>query len=350
MARIRDRKTLVRFCGLMLALVGLAVPASLVTAQRDSVDGVQLRPGIVFHPTLNTAYVMTPNGIAAVDLKTGAKQWTSTAAAKPLALAGNLLISQVEPRVLSSRLELVALNTQARGEPTIRGASELPSNVKVAVSETLNGKFELFARPTATEVVVVWDFEPALLKGRDEEIDQRRLTTQILGRDVDVERRKLAISQSVTATSTSKGALELNLTRGTVRRIEVVPVLAMPPRPQLMVMQPEKIQGASESQYESTDGLHIMASERVGDDRVWQKYRWTVFERSTGRRLGEFRTHVSFSPFVVREGLLFYETTPYKRGTAAEEPAKLRAVNLGTGQEVWSVEVREIVYRGPFPP
>ena len=132
--------------------------------------------------------------------------------------------------------------------------------------------------------------------------------------------------------------------------MDFVPSAATRPRPQLIVKLSDKIAGASPTQYESADGRHVLASERVGNDRVWEKYRWTVYERSTGRLVGEFRTHVAFAPFVVREALLFYETTPYKLGTATEEPAKLRAVNLRTGQAVWSVEVREIVYRGPFPP
>jgi hypothetical protein len=102
-------------------------------------------------------------------------------------------------------------------------------------------------------------------------------------------------------------------------------------------------------QFESADGRHVLASERTGDDLTWDKYRWTVFERATQRQVGEMRTHVSFAPFVVSDSTLIYETTPFTRGKD-EEPAKLRAVSLTNGAPVWAVEVREIAFRGPFPP
>jgi hypothetical protein len=102
--------------------------------------------------------------------------------------------------------------------------------------------------------------------------------------------------------------------------------------------------------YESADGRHVLVSERVGDDRVWEKYHWTVFDRATRRQVGEARVHVSFQPFVVRDSVLVYETTPFTRAGANEEPAKLRGLSLETGEELWSVPVRETVWRGPLPP
>ena len=82
---------------------------------------------------------------------------------------------------------------------------------------------------------------------------------------------------------------------------------------------------------------------------MWDKYRWTIFQRS-GQRVGEIRSHISFSPFVVRDSLVVFETKPYARAGQAPEPAKLRAVSVAGGREVWSVQVREIVYRGSYPP
>ena len=81
------------------------------------------------------------------------------------------------------------------------------------------------------------------------------------------------------------------------------------------------------------DGRHVLASQRVADDRVWEKYLWTVYERSNGRRLGEFRAHNAFNLFVVRNSLVIFETTPFARLGSPEEPAKLRAISLGNGRE-----------------
>jgi hypothetical protein len=51
----------------------------------------------------------------------------------------------------------------------------------------------------------------------------------------------------------------------------------------------------------------------------------------------------------VNDSVIVFETTPYV-ANGKEEPAKLRGVDLRTGRETWSVEVREVEYRGPMPP
>ena len=140
----------------------------------------------------------------------------------------------------------------------------------------------------------------------------------------------------------------MNLTTGALSPTDIS---AAPPIPERVwvLLGDARIAEAGPTQYESSDRRHIMSSERIGDDKTWAKYRWTVFERATRRRVGAFETHLAFSPFAVRDSTLVYETTPYIRGGRAE-PAKLRGVNLTSGQEVWSVEVRELAYRGPYPP
>jgi hypothetical protein len=108
-----------------------------------------------------------------------------------------------------------------------------------------------------------------------------------------------------------------------------------------------------EPQILSADGGHVLASERVADDSVWEKYLWTIYDRSTGEPIGEFRTFRSLAPFFVSDSMVIYETPPAARqvqGNLIEEPLKIRAVNLPTGKEVWSREVRDTTYRGPFPP
>jgi hypothetical protein len=309
-----------------LCLLGLSSVEIRVAAQQDSPPEIALRPGLIFHPTLNVAYVMKPGGIAAVDLSRGGTQWTSNAAAKPLALVGNLLVSQVEPKTLANRLEIVVLDVQ-RGAPTVRGIVDLPTDVKVSIGESFEGKFLVYARPLGSEVVVTWAFEPR---------PRREIA------------RELDIDQTVSAVLPKRGAFRLDLTTG--RQTTLSPTaIQLPPSPRWILAATQKVRDAAPTQYESVDGRNILASELIGDDRVWEKYRWTVYERGSGQRVGEFRTHVSFATFLVRGDLLFYETTPFIRG-GKSEPAKLRAVNLKTGNEIWSEEVRENVYRGPLPP
>jgi hypothetical protein len=314
--------------------VVLAIFATFpVTAVAQEPGGVILRPGIVIDPSTNIVYAMTPEGIAAVDVTSGAKRWTTKEAAKPLGLARNLLISQIEPKTETRVLNLAVLDTKESGAVTARGVDVLPETVKVAIGQTLEGKFESQVSMLANDALVTWRFESIPLRGV-QVAPVRAPTTD-------------SVSTLGAHAQSTEGALRLNLGTGAVSKVNMgsIPQAAR----EWVLTSQEKISGAPPRQYVSADRRHIMASERIADDKTWAKYRWTVFEKVTKKRIGQFLTHLSFVPFVVRNSILIYETTPYLRAGKAE-PAKLRGVDLATGKEVWSVEVRELVYRGPVPP
>jgi len=328
-----------------LTLGGLSFFQVRAKAQvdNDASDGIELRPGLLIHPTLNVAYVMTPGGVAAVNIATGNKQWTSNAAAMPLALAGNLLISQVEPRGVTNRLEVVALDVQQRGEPAVRGTTELSANVKVSVGETVEGTFLLEARAAVDSVLLDWSFKRVPFQGLKEETEAPEQSVSPAAQTLTQER--LQREQKITG-----GELRMSLSTGAMTRQESTPLGAVPRKARASALLSERVADDRETRYASADGRHVLASERIADDRVWDKYRWTIYERGSGRRLGEFRTHLAFNPFVVRDSHVIFETTPFVLRGSPPEPAKLRAYSLGNGREAWSVEVREIVYRGPYPP
>ncbi len=336
MMRFPHENTIVSFWRLLLVLAGVSLFSSLAVAQPGSNTETMLRPGIVVDPTDNVVYAMTPGGITAIDVATGSKRWTSNAAAMPLAIAGNLLISQVEPRTATSQLELVVLDTRERGALKVRNSTNLPSFVRVAVGQNLEGLFLAEAQASGNTAVVTWSFQRRPLKGMPEEEPNPNLNT-------------LSV-QDTQAKMRTEGAVQMNLTTGALNQVSTpLSLTTLTSQKRWTVALSEKISGVATAQYESADGRHVMASERVADDGVWDKYRWIVFERTTNRRVSEFRTHISFTPFVIRDSTLVYETTPYIRGGNAE-PAKLRGVSLSNGAEVWGVEVRELVYRGPYPP
>jgi hypothetical protein len=312
----------------MLAATALAAGASRAAAQQDT--AVTFRPGLLIHSSAGVAYTMAPGGgVAAVDLATGSVRWTSTEGAKPLALIGTLLVTQVEPRSAASRLELASLNTQARGARVARATTDLPQGVRVAIGETIQGTFRTEARRAGANAVVVWSFVRTV---RETEGDSARPREGI----------RAALP------AVRRGAVSMNPSTGALTRLDSA-AATFPRSPRWVLAQADKLADAPGTQYESADGRHVLATEVVGDDRVWDKYRWTIYERATRRRVGQIRTHLPFAPFVVRDALVVFETTPYTRGSAAEEPAKLRAWSLTTGQEAWAVPVREVVNRGPFP-
>lgn len=311
-----------------LLVVSLAAPAALAQPAGPAV----LRPGIVIDTARREAYVMTPRGIDAIDVATGAVKWSSTAADKPLALVGDLLVAQAQPTALG-RLELVSLDVTKGGEARARQGAALPAGVQAAIGETLQGTFTIEARPAPAAAALYWRFVPESRQGMPDPDEATPGT-----RDAAAKARLQA----------REGALRFDPATGAVRRLDT----ARPPQPRAWSLAPSQkmAKAGAARQFESADGRHVLASERTGDDLTWDKYRWTVFERATQRQVGEMRTHVSFAPFVVVDSTLIYETTPYVRGQEKEEPAKLRAVDLTNGAPRWAVEVREITFRGPFPP
>ena len=204
------------------------------------------------------------------------------------------------------------------------------------------GTFETEARMLANTALVTWRFEGLPLERMREvpERNERRIRGEATSA---VAAAKTAIKPQ----TFSEGALRVNLATGAVSTDDVN--VNFRATREWLATSEEKVSGAPPTQYESADNRHIMASERIADDNTWAKYRWTVFEKASNKRVGAFLTHLSFAPFVVKDSTLIYETTPYIRAGKAE-PAKLRGVSLANGHEVWSVEVRELEYRGPFPP
>lgn len=101
----------------------------------------------------------------------------------------------------------------------------------------------------------------------------------------------------------------------------------------------------------SADQRHLLASRRdVSDSRIWE---WAVFSLETGAKVAELRHNEPGAWFFVSGFRLIHETNVTLRdvgGQVVVEPGKLRAVDLETGTEVWSHAIRDIKYRGPYPP
>ncbi|HET8774109.1 MAG TPA: hypothetical protein VFP80_09975 [Thermoanaerobaculia bacterium] len=307
----------------LLCTVLLAVTAA---AQ----EHLALREGILVDPSRPVAYVMTPEGgVAAIDLQTGATEWSTMAAARPLVLVGDLLLCQQEPATAEARhnLLLVVLDVVQKGAVTAGASVELPDSVWAAVTETLRGTLYVEGRRTGSgTAAVLWQFVPALVRGTTPSPEEDALTE-----DLQLE---------------TGGAARMNLVTGDVKDIPLRhPEIGRQPA---WVIAGSENDDQSSADYRSVDRKHILRSERIADDRTWAKYQWTI-RAKTGRKVGSIRTFLAFTPFVVRQNVLVFDTTPYAVGDDVQ-PAKLRGFRLATGKEVWSVPVREFVFRGPTPP
>jgi len=342
MNRVQYRRINVFILGLVAAMV-IQFGSYPVFGQDDSlVNGFQLIPGVIVTSDRSQAYVMNAKGgIDAIDLSQGTVVWTTKEASKPLGLQGNLLISQVEPSRANNKLDVVALNIQERGKQMVAGSVKLSDGVTVSIDETLDSSFVVRVQPSGENTVFSWDYIEHPIQG-------------IPPDDPESSEMSLEVMPEAAADLKASGALRMNLKSGKISSLpKGTKSFAPAPSALTSVVAEERIAGVTGDQFDSADGRHILSSERIANDSVWEKYRWTIFNRSTGERLGEIKSHVSASPFFIADSKVIYETTPSLRQTKSglvEEPAKIKAVDFNTGQELWSKQIRDTTFRGPYPP
>jgi hypothetical protein len=343
----------------ILALAAF-VPLRAAWSQAE-VKSFELTPGVVVSLDKNEAYVMKPEGgIAAVGLAQGDELWRSSEAAKPLNVSGDLLISQAEPKAGERSLRIVTLNTGENGRTEVQQSVELPKGVNPMIGETPNRSFKAVARVVTGEAAVAWEYAERPLRGA--RMGQEVLPEEaapLPGRDEPGRpggRRALEEEEEVEAGNmqVTNGSFRLNLKSGEVSAKRLGSNAAE--RRALRAAQsapPARIAGVPEPQFRSADGGYVMHPEPVADDTVWDKYLWTVYDASTGERIGQVKSHVRYAPFFVAGKLLVTTTGPALRQTAqgaVEEPLQVKALDLTTGEVAWAQPIRDTVNRLPPPP
>ena len=309
--------------GWALALLALLAPGVSMAAG-DSIRA--LHEGVVIDSASGAAYVMSPRGgIDALELATGNVMWNSRDAAKPLLLKDGKLLAQARP---GKDGELVVVALEAKGGKTQgRVGIEIPSFVRANVLDGPSRKFRTQAFEAADgAVVVTWTAE----EGR------------ALQGLVEPEGAKAPVENAAAAAKTPSlsGAVKVDMAAG-----RAVPVSGAEPRSLTA-------QVTGERQMASVDGRHILHSERNPEGGLWNRYRWTI-TNAAGVKLGTVEAPVSMAPFVVSGNQLFYVAQPSMRkeeNKLVEQPLRLRALDLRTGNELWASAVVDSTYRGPFPP
>ena len=329
----------------------------------------QLSPGVVVDPNRGEAYVMSPEGgIVALDLAQGAPKWRSAQASKPLTLAGELLVGQAEAEGPTNALKIVTLHTARQGAPVTESMVDLPPGVLPTIEQSASRSFTASAEPVGSDATVTWEFIERPLRGVPPgplEVLPGEAPPGVSAATPSEPGLRMTPSavpiEPASEATITRGAARLNLESGETTptippRREVAPAAAM--RSQAFGIAAADLApgtglpGVPEPQFVSADGRHVMSSERV-DGSPAEKYRWTIFERATGQRIGEFRTYVRYAPFFVTDGRVVFQAPPFKQqegSSVVEEPLQLRAADLNTGRTLWRQPVRDTTDREPPPP
>jgi len=335
------------------------------------VSSFQLVPGVVVEPDRHQVFVMTPEGgVVGLDLASGEAVWRSPEAAKPITIVGDLLVAQAEQPGPANSMRLVSLDL-GQGAPVAESLVELPPNVRPMIGQSANRAFTAQAAPVgpqATRANIAWEFVERPLRGV-----ARGPIQQLPGEAPPVvsagapDGGPPPTFAAASAPAVAEPGGEATVLRGEVE-IEpasgaVVPTLApglavAPPGPvgldaaAAAVPAEAPLRGIPQPQFLSADQRHVMSSLRVaGSD--WDKYRWTIYRREDGQEVGSLRTFVRYAPFFVTDTGIVFLAPPHARrigGELVEETLQLRAVDLGTGDSLWSQPVRDTTDREPRPP
>lgn len=309
----------------------LLLPYSALGQPRSVPDhGIALLEGVVIAPHQGTAYLMHPGGgIDAVDLARGTLRWHSDSGAKPLALAGDRLIAQAESR--GGALDLVALDAR-NGAARDAVRISLPAGLAATVVDTPASSFRVRAEPAGSGLTVRWE---ATTTGPA----QGYLPADNEGQ--------------APAVVTGQAVLELPSLKMKAEPEARLAGAASIARAALQELRTPEVSGGGR-QLVSADGRHVLVTEPVAEPGfTLDRHRWTVYERSSGAKIGSVPAMVSATPFLVAGTTLYHVAPAYavrRDGRFVEQKAALRAVNLKTGAEVWKVTAREKAFKGPFPP
>ena len=203
----------------------------------------------------------------------------------------------------------------------------MPSGVQPSINQTSDRAFTAQAQPMAADdAAVSWQFVARPLRGIAsgplEVLPDEAGPPDVLAGTPGAP-GPMATEEVGSDMVVSSGAVRIGLANGTVTAMDAPPG----PVPQMPgaaasaaaphLTQEAQISGLPEPQFLSADGRHVMVSERIGDDTVWDKYPWIIHERS-GARLGQIRAHVRFAPFFVNGTQVVYQTEPSTRRIGAE--------------------------------
>ena len=321
----------------------------------------ELSPGVIVDTDRREAYVMSPEGdIVALDLNEGTEVWRSQEAAKPLTLFGDLLISQAEQAGPGNELRIVTMQTRENGKPISQSLVQLPPGVQPMIGQALNRSFMARAQPLDDDAAITWEFVDRALRGMPAGPIEVLPGEEMPSADAALAAEAPETVQPTNEMTVVRGAVRLAPADGTVTPMvaphaEVAP-MAVPPvaaAPGSELAPDAHLPDVPEPQFLSADGRHILSSRRVADDSEWDKYLWTIFDRGSGDRLGEFRTHVRYVAFFVADTRVIYQIQPHARQIGdemVEEPLQIRATDLQTGERLWHQPVRDITDPTPPPP
>ncbi len=259
-------------------------------------------------------------GLEQINIASGKASWVSDAADRPVMVVGGELTAQIDTAT-AGRVDFVRLDA-ATGTTQETFSVALPAEVRPTVDDGLGQTFTM--RPArGSKAGLVWRFEKRVVQG--------------------------AFMADAPKPTRHAGMLEAE--SGSWKNQPLSDAASLKAQESRAATTPSRpIAGVEGRQFLAADGSHVLVSLREPEQRL--AYRWQVFDAS-GNKLGETRSRMAFSPFVVVGETLLFVSQPYSErqrdGAMRREGLTLRAMDLTTGKQRWQKAIRDTRYNGPYP-
>ena len=318
--------------GLLIAgAAGAQVRAQSAEAVAASEAAFMLRDGVVVDPGAGRIYAMSvEEGVEALSLD-GGVIWRSEAAARPLGMYGDLLIAQ---RAASPAGEMSLAFLDRTGAAAGDAAMRLAPGAVAAVADGPHGRYYARSRLDDGVPVVDWEYTP--------------LRSGAVPGAVRAAPGSPAVQPQ--APTPLGGAIALDPASGAQTIVSSERPSARASRVQARPVADDFIPGALQAMF-SVDRRHVLVTERV-DPRDWLEYRWSIFDAETRSKVGEVPNRLGGASFFVDSQTIFFDSSPYTRSSdegTERHGLELMAMSLESGELVWSREVRDTRFYGPFP-
>ena len=303
---------------------------------------------IVQRTTPAVLYVMNQTtGIDAVDLRTGTLLWHSDHAAAPLLARANELVAVAPPLPGRTAGRLFVLDTR-----TGDVRSQLPdlevNGWRVVLEQDLRTSFELYGCVRRDRDFLLWkaetrDVSPVAHPARGGQVVRGAVEVD-LARATLVPTTEVFPERFLAEKSDGRGGSVWEpFQTGGVRVTVAKPIrhnsyIILLRRARGRETLPDVILAKRPTQFwnpeVSVDRHHVLVAYY---DK--ERYDVTAFDAATGKRLGHLVIDSWPAPFLIWDHLLVWYT-----------PSVVRVADLASGKTLFAHAVRDLAYRGPYPP
>ena len=374
---------------LLAAIIGCWLFATAPTTfGQPLAQGFGVAPGVLIDPENGVAYLMTPTRqVEAVTLENGEVVWSTTAAARPVAVRQNRIVAQVEtPGAADSTLGLVALGA-ADGNVMASATIDLGPGVVCSIDDGQEHQFAIgVGGYDASLGPVLWRYYQQKISGPAEppapplerfgafNVTGEAVMTPVPGGGSGRQSGAPPYSQPrilrLITENPARDQVILDLETGRRYRLDGGPVPAdpdagttganpWPPTGGLIITEgrpgeefPPTRRIPGEQFARSSDRRHIVASTFGGKIEAIEPYRWTVYETGSFEVAAQFIAQTSLAPFVLTDDRILYLRQSFQRrenGKLQNNPPALIARDVESGRIVWTRPVRETRYQGSIP-